>query len=65
STLTVSCPGSAGVAAVALLAQTEQDTYLCPCQLAVADFLSAGRAGWRGYGLRRVGGGPGAFSAAV
>ena len=40
-------------------------TYLCPCQLAVADFLSAGRAGWRGYGLRRVGGGPGAFSAAV
>ncbi len=39
--------------------------YLCPCQLAVADFLSAGRAGWRGYGLRRVGGGPGAFSAAV
>ena len=40
-------------------------SYLCPCQLAVADFLSAGRAGWRGYGLRRVGGGPGAFSAAV
>ena len=44
---------------------SQDEAYLCPCQLAVADFLSAGRAGWRGYGLRRVGGGPGAFSAAV